>query len=178
MTLRRWYVAQTMYAFIPFLYYNSFGAAYPVVKGFMTSVRQNEGRTLPIAVAGFCWGGKHVLNLAHGARTPDGKDLLIDAGFTAHPSFLKIPEEIQKIEQPVSFALPEHDPAIKLAQIKQIEEIVAKQPESYQGEVKVYYAAGHGFAVRAEPDTKNIDEKADEAEAQALDWFNRHLKKR
>lgn len=144
----------------------------------MTSLRQNEGKSLPVGVAGFCWGGKHVVNLAHGVKTPDGKELLIDAGFTAHPSMLKIPDEIQKIEQPVSFALPENDPAIKLPQIKQIEEIVAKQPESYQGEVKIYYGAGHGFAIRADRTTKDVDEKANEAEEQALDWFNRHLKKK
>jgi dienelactone hydrolase len=148
-----------------------------VIKDFITALRLDEGATLPIGVAGFCWGGKYVVNLAHGTKTPDGQNNLIDAGFTAHPSLLKIPDEVEKIVLPVSFALPENDRAVKEPQIKQIQDIIASQPEAYQGEARVYYGAGHGFAVRADHTTKKVEERADEAEEQALTWFNRHLKR-
>jgi dienelactone hydrolase len=153
------------------MYFNRFGISWPIVKSFFAAVRQNEGAQLPIGAAGFCWGGKHTVNLAHGAEV-DGKPL-INAGFTGHPSLLSIPREIEKIKIPVSFALAELDVIVKKPQIEQIKNIM--ESEDKVGEVKVYYGAGHGFCVRADHLVKDAEQKATEAEDQALDWFNRHF---
>lgn len=160
-----------MYAMVPFFYFNSFGKSWPIVKSFFAAVRQNEGAQLPVGAAGFCWGGKHTVILAHGAEV-DGKPL-INAGFTGHPSLLSIPGDIEKIKIPVSFALGELDMVVKKPQIEQIKSIM--ESKDGLGEVKVYYGAGHGFCVRADHVLKDAEQAATEAEDQALDWFNRQF---
>lgn len=157
---------------LPFIIRHRPAKSWPLVETFFKSVREEEGATLPVGAAGFCWGGNHTIRLAWGESTVNGKPL-IDAGFNAHPSLLKIPHDIEKIKIPTSFALPEHDPAIKAPQIEQIQKVVEAQPEERQGETKIYYDAGHGFAVRAHPDTKDKERSAAEAEDQAISWFNR-----
>ena len=143
----------------------------PIVEAFFTAVRQNEGSHLPIGAAGFCWGGKHTVNLAYGATTPEGKPLL-DAAFTGHPSNLEIPTELNKIVKPISFALAEKDITIKGDQIRLIQEAAAKLPKS---EVKVYPGAGHGFCVRADVSEKTAETQALEAEEQAISWFQKQF---
>lgn len=167
---------RTLQAVVPFMISNSFSKSWPIIESFFTAVRQNEGSNLPVGAAGFCWGGKHVVNLAHGSQTADGKPL-IDAGFTGHPSLLKIPDEIEKIKIPVSFALGEKDMTLKMPQIQQIQKVVDAQPEDQKGEVKVYNGAGHGFCVRADHVLQDQEQAATEAEDQAVDWFNRHFQK-
>lgn len=134
-------------------------------------MRQNEGARLPIAAAGFCWGGKHTVSLAHGAEE-DGRPL-INAGFTGHPSLLELPGDVEKITIPTSFAMGELDRVVRMPQVNQIKEIV--ETRNGVGEVKIYYGAGHGFCVRADSALDNADKQAAEAEDQALDWFNRQF---
>ncbi|KAL1983376.1 hypothetical protein VTN96DRAFT_10435 [Rasamsonia emersonii] len=174
--LKPYYLFRTLQAVVPFMISNSFSKSWPIIESFFTAVRQNEGSNLPVGAAGFCWGGKHVVNLAHGSQTADGKPL-IDAGFTGHPSLLKIPDEIEKIKIPVSFALGEKDMTLKMPQIQQIQKVVDAQPEDQKGEVKVYNGAGHGFCVRADHVLQDQEQAATEAEDQAVDWFNRHFQK-
>ncbi|KAF3492409.1 Dienelactone hydrolase [Arthroderma uncinatum] len=81
-----YYVASIIYALAPFAYYNGFGSTGPVVNAFFKGVRDNEGAELPVYAAGFCWGGKHTVNLASGVETSTSGKPLIDAGFTGHPS--------------------------------------------------------------------------------------------
>jgi Dienelactone hydrolase and related enzymes len=158
---------------VPFMILNRFGKSWPIVKDFFTAVRENEGAHLPIGAAGFCWGGKHTLNLAQGYET-NGKPL-IDAGFTGHPSNLEIPAEIEKIKKPVSFAIGDKDIQVKMHHIEQIQKIVEAKPDEEKGEVKIYYGAGHGFCIRADHILKDSERQATEAEDQAIDWFSRHF---
>ncbi|EGR51757.1 uncharacterized protein TRIREDRAFT_33169, partial [Trichoderma reesei QM6a] len=85
-------------AMVPFITYNWPSRAWPRVKGFFEQLRKEEGSSLPVGAAGFCWGGKQVILLAHG-DTIDGRPL-IDAGFTGHPSLLSIPGDIEKLKVP------------------------------------------------------------------------------
>ncbi|KAL4887972.1 Alpha/Beta hydrolase protein [Aspergillus ambiguus] len=177
-TLSAWltkpyHIACAVSAFVPFLYYNRPSKSWPVVESFFAAVRQKEGAQLPIGAAGFCWGGKHTVFLAHGAEV-DGKPL-INAGFTGHPSMLEIPQDIEKIKIPVSFAMGEHDSAVKPPQVAQIKTIL--DGKDGLGELKVYYGVGHGFCVRADTKLLQVDRQATEAEDQALDWFNRQFAK-
>ncbi|KAI1494863.1 dienelactone hydrolase family protein [Biscogniauxia mediterranea] len=161
-----------MYSFIAFIIPNRPGKSFPIVKGFLEELRRNEAAHLPVGVAGFCWGGKHTVLLAEGFKA-DGKPL-IDAGFTAHPSLLKLYGDIERMRVPVSFALAETDSGLPLAQGEEIRKIVEAKPEGQQGEVKIYWGYGHGFACRV--DIKNGDPKgAVEAEDQALAWFEKHF---
>lgn len=57
-----------MYGFLPFVIRNTFGKSMPKVTAFITAVRKEEGATLPIGAAGFCWRGPHAVNLGYGAE--------------------------------------------------------------------------------------------------------------
>jgi len=53
------------------------------VFAFFTALRAST--SLPIACAGFCWGGRLVAQLcAASTRTKDGKKPLVDCGFMTH----------------------------------------------------------------------------------------------
>jgi dienelactone hydrolase len=170
----RYYLATVMTQIIPFKYHNSFRASWPIVRDFFKSVREGEGSEIPIYVAGFCWGGKHVVNLGFGADTASNGKPLINAGFTGHPSFLEIPSEIEKINIPISFALGDNDLVLKLPQVKQIQAVFEDEAKSDKGEVQIYEGAGHGFCVRADLFLEDSNKHADESENQALAWFERH----
>ncbi|THC95156.1 hypothetical protein EYZ11_005359 [Aspergillus tanneri] len=171
MNVPSYHVILAAAGFLWFLHFNKFSKSWPLVRSFATAVRQNEGARLPIAAAGFCWGGKHTVNLAHGVEV-DGRPL-INAAFTGHPSLLDIPGEIEKIKIPTSFAMGELDRVVKIPQVMQIKRIV--EGNDGVGEVKVYYGANHGFCVREDPALRDSEKQAVEAEDQALDWFNRHF---
>ncbi|KAK4867014.1 hypothetical protein LT330_007755 [Penicillium expansum] len=172
--LKPYYVACVMFQIIPFKHHNSFTASWPIVRDFFKFVRENEGSELPIYAAGFCWGGKHIVNLGFGDDTASNGKPLLNAGFTGHPSYLDIPIEIEKILIPISFALGDKDMALKPPQIKQIQQVFENEAKSRTGEVKVYQGAGHGFCVRADLVLDDASKQADEAENQALAWFERH----
>ncbi|KAF2084768.1 dienelactone hydrolase family protein [Saccharata proteae CBS 121410] len=167
----------TMYGVIPFMRHNSFDKSWPKVKSFFAAVHENDGASLPVGAAGFCWGGKHTVNLAYGYEAANGKPL-IDAGFTGHPSNLVIPSEFEKVVKPVSFALGDKDIIVKASQIPEVRKAIEEdKPEAQKGEVKVYPGAGHGFCVRADLVLDNAEKQANEAEDQAIAWFQRHFSK-
>ncbi|KAL4996925.1 dienelactone hydrolase [Aspergillus recurvatus] len=180
-----YHIATALYTFLPFLIANRPAKSYPIVESFFASVRQSpEGQKHPIGAAGFCWGGKHTVLLAHGASTTviandnsgKVKRTLIDAGFTGHPSMLSLPGDIEKITIPVSFALGDLDSYLKEEQIGFIKKIV-EEKEEVGGEVRVYVGAGHGFCVRADTAVEKSDRQAGEAEEQAVEFFRKRFAK-
>lgn len=156
---------------VPFMIRNRFSKSWPIVETFFKAVRENEGSTVPIGAAGFCWGGKHTVVLAHDASNANNNKPLIDAAFTGHPSLLKFPDDINKITIPTSFALAEVDMVVDASKIEQIQNAIEKQPDEKKGESKIYPATGHGFCVRADHVTKEKERAAAEAEDQAVAWF-------
>jgi dienelactone hydrolase len=159
---------------VPFFIRCAPGKTYPGVRGFFEQLRKEEGQSLSIGAAGFCWGGKHVVTLAHGDEI-NGQPL-IDAGFTGHPSLLKFPSDIEKIRRPVSFACPEDDNQISLKQADKIKAKLTAFPDPYKGELRVYEKTGHGFCVRADLKVPDVAAQADAAEDQAISWFTSHFK--
>ncbi|RMZ85641.1 hypothetical protein DV737_g614, partial [Chaetothyriales sp. CBS 132003] len=129
-----------------------------------------------IGVAGFCWGGKHAISL-----TEKEYGHLIDASFTAHPSFLSLPGDIEKVRKPLAIALGSKDNMVSVKQAEDAEKTLIKLgdefPDELKGktEVKIYEGAGHGFSVRIDRVNKKQVEQANECEAQALSWFERFL---
>lgn len=173
LTQRSIAAVQTILAAVPFFIRCAPGRTYPGVKGFFEQLRKEEGQALPIGAAGFCWGGKHTVTLAHGAEI-NGQPL-IDAGFTGHPSLLSLPSDVEKIKRPVSFACAEDDNQISLKQAEKIKAIVTAFPEPYKGELRVYQKTGHGFAVRADLKVPDVAAQAAAAEDQAIAWFTSHF---
>ncbi|PTB45699.1 hypothetical protein M441DRAFT_159785 [Trichoderma asperellum CBS 433.97] len=161
-------------AILPFLFINWPSKAWPRVKGFFEQLRKEEGASLSVGAAGFCWGGKQVLLLGRGDKI-DGRPL-IDVGFTGHPSLLSLPADINNLTLPVSFAIGDHDSYLSVAQAENIKAIVEAKPELARGEVTVYPDCGHGFCVRADHKFPDAVKQADDATDQCIAWFNTHFK--
>ncbi|QIW96517.1 hypothetical protein AMS68_002035 [Peltaster fructicola] len=166
---------------IPWMYYNRKAVARPKIFKWLQDLRKNEAANLPLGVAGFCWGGQHVVELCwNEQKTPDGKRL-VDCGFTAHPSMLVYPGDIDKVILPLSIAASEHDPQMSPENAKQTEEILkgktAKtKDEGIVHEFVMYQGAHHGFAVRADEEDKEEAARGKKAEEQAVAWFSRWFK--
>lgn len=172
-------VIRLMSQFIPFLIFNRISVTKPVVFRFFGQLRTSpETSTLKIGAAGFCWGGKHVANLCHDypssrVTTSNGQlKSLIDAGFTAHPSMLKVPDDIDNVRLPLSIAVGETDMAMGADLIQKSKVILEKKKD---GEVNIIPGAVHGFAVRGLLSDPKQKERADIAEKQAIDWFTKFL---
>lgn len=169
-----YHIVWAMYGFIPFVYHNNFGKSMPIVKKFFEAVRE-ANPTLPVGAAGFCWGGQHTVTFAHGLRTESGK-LYTDAGFTAHPSNLVMPDDIKKVTQPLSIAEGTADKVFTVKLANEAEAILREKAEKdglKHSEVVYYEGAGHGFGVRADKGTKNAAEQADRSIKQAVDFFGK-----
>lgn len=155
---------------------NRLGVTMPRVKSFLTGLRQAEAANLPVGVAGFCWGGQHVIQLA--AEAPgehnNGK-ALVDVCFTAHPSALSFPKDIEGIRKPISFAVGDKDPLMTPEQGRQAEAVLSKNQVEH--EIVTYEGAGHGFSVRIDRTNPRQTEQAIQAEKQAVQWFTKHFEK-
>ena len=173
--LARYYTVRIMMGIIPQKIFACFSVSMPQVESFVTAVRENETTNIPLGAAGYCWGGKHVVNLAHGKTAKSGKPL-IDAAFVAHPSHLAIPDEIEKVMQPLSIAIGDNDLALKPAGVIQIKEILDRKVD-VRSEVTVYPGARHGFAVRSNPGVEKEEKQAEEAREQAVNWLSFHFGK-
>ncbi|KAH8889136.1 alpha/beta-hydrolase [Thozetella sp. PMI_491] len=162
-----------LWALVPFFVVNHIPRSYPRVKKFFTSLRQSEPN-LPVFAAGFCWGGKHVLLLGREEAKVNDKPL-IDAGFTGHPSLMTLPEDIENLAIPVSFAVGDKDAHIPMSQVEQIKSIVEAKPAGERGEVKIYPNCSHGFCVRVDILFEEVARQAALAEDQCIEWFDGHI---
>jgi dienelactone hydrolase len=145
------------------------------VRSFFGSLREAEDTAqLPIGAAGFCWGGKHAVLLAADETLSNGKPAL-DAAFVGHPSMLAVPGDVEKMRQPVSFAIGDKDSQVTMDAVASIKEIVeVKLVGEARGEVVVYEGCGHGFCVRADTSTaSSVAKQAALAEDQCIRWFDR-----
>lgn len=177
-------ILKVMSGFVPFLFFNRISVSKPIVFDFFRQLRTSpDTSSLKVGVAGFCWGGKHVINLCHDypssrvhrAGSESGQlQSLIDAGFTAHPSMLNVPEDIDNVRIPLSIAIGETDMAMKSEQIQQTKTILEKKKDG-DHELNIIPGAIHGFAVRGLLSDPKQKEHSDIAEQQAIAWFGKFL---
>ncbi|KAF7911965.1 uncharacterized protein EAE98_011722 [Botrytis deweyae] len=181
------YIFQAMIIAIPWKTKTKIPITHPKVVSFFQALRSSEPpfptTNLKIGVAGFCWGGKHTILLAQDdlssrvqrhqsqakSTTPEP---LIDCAFTAHPSYIEVPNDIEAVKIPLSVSIGDNDSAMKAPQIDQMKEILQVKHKG-NSEVSILQGAKHGFAIRTHPDDKDELEFANKAEAQAIDWFKR-----
>lgn len=172
------YIGYAIYYMAPFIWYCRFKDSMPKVQAFFEAVRDNEStqQNLPIASAGFCWGGQHVFALASGEyKSSKSGKVLCDAHFTAHPSNVKVPDEAKKVKLPLSIAAATRDKVMTLDQTRQVEAVLREKgsKEGLKHSGVVYYeGAGHGFGVRADPTDKDVVKHAEASIKQAIDFFN------
>ncbi|PSN68844.1 alpha/beta-hydrolase [Corynespora cassiicola Philippines] len=184
---RAWSVARVLSHFAPFLWraYPSYRTCTQPCVEFARKVRAEMPEGAKLGVAGFCWGGYQALALSAMAAVDGGEDRLVDAEFCAHPSALDCPKDIVdavvKFKTPVSIAHAREDMALKTQAVEDSEAILRQKVGNGEGEggyyyqIKIYEGVGHGFAVRAKPGSNVEADAADEAKAQAVEWFKRWL---
>ena len=176
--MKAYHVACLIRYFAPIMYFNPLKKIKPEVETFFKEVRQHEDtKHLPVGAAGYCWGGYFTLQLAADTVRTDVGRPLIDAAYTAHPSFLTVPADIENVKLPLSIAQSEIDPQMPKAKAMTTKEILEKKNAEAKDGVKhefVYYdGAHHGFAVRANEKDVEEAEMGKKAEKQAIDWYQR-----
>jgi len=181
------YAVQAMYHVVPWFVFNRPAVCKPRIFSWFTALRTSPPpfatNNLKVGVAGFCWGGQYAFALC--ADTPSSRvhrhesqvnaakiQPLIDCAFTAHPSFVVVPADVEAVSIPISVAVGNEDMAMKGPQIKQMEEILMVKNRG-DNEVNIMPGAKHGFAVREDKSDPFQMECADKAEKQAIDWFTR-----
>ncbi|KAL2214622.1 alpha/beta-hydrolase [Sarocladium strictum] len=154
-----YYIVATAIDFIPCLIRNRLGVCWPRVTAFFRALQDQNTQSYAVGVAGFCWGGLHAVKLAHDTpetRTSDGLRPLVNAIFAAHPSNLTVESDIGDIRRNISIAIGDDDAVMNLQQVKQAEAILATK-EDVESEV--------------------VTRQAEEAEKQAVAWFQREFGK-
>ncbi|KAH0370660.1 dienelactone hydrolase family protein, partial [Aureobasidium melanogenum] len=151
----------------------------PRVRKFFRAL-QHSHPELPVAAAGYCWGGQWVVELCTKPDddSPEEVKPFVVCGFTAHPSRLKIPTDIEAVTYPLSIAAAGIDQQIPVAKAKQIEDILkAKTAKTkdrgVEHEFVLYEDTHHGFAVRADEKEGHERECGKKAEEQAIRWFTK-----
>ncbi|KAK9783795.1 hypothetical protein SCAR479_00354 [Seiridium cardinale] len=162
------------YEVVPFFIYNSFGRSRPRIRAFFEAVRLHEGFDRAIGAAGFCWGGRPVMSLAHPESVAANGKQLVDTVFTGHPDALSLPDDAGKVMRPVSTAIGDKDMVTPMSQVDVIKK-TWRTLEDVPTEVQVYAGADHGFCIRVDPHNKNHTQQSKEAEEQGMRCFNKHL---
>jgi dienelactone hydrolase len=173
---------QLVRVLLPFFIVNRTSAVQARLTKFITGIRTDPATSsLKIGVAGFCWGGKYAFLLAHNDGTSSSSSSsashqqpLIDCAFAAHPSMLKVPEDVEPVRRPLSVAVGDTDMALSTPGIRSMETILTKKGGDH--EVVILDGAKHGFAVRMHPDDELQNRYAVVAEEQAIAWFTRWLR--
>jgi dienelactone hydrolase len=162
----------------PFLKNDKAHLVRPRVVNFFRGVRSSHPG-LPVAAAGYCWGGQWVVELCSNKEeyAVDGRPL-VTCGFTAHPSRLKLPTDIEGVTYPLSIAAAGIDQQIPEAKAKQIEDILKAKTaktkdQGVEHEFVMYEDVHHGFAVRADENEGLEREYGKKAEDQAVRWFTK-----
>lgn len=181
------YVYQAMRIGLPWKNKTAIPITLPRVVAFFQALRTSAPPfatdSLKIGAAGFCWGGKHTVLLAQDspstrvqrhesqAKKSAEPEPLIDCAFTAHPSYIEVPVDIEAITVPISVAIGDKDKVMKASVAEKMKEILDSKKAGH--EVTILPGAKHGFAIRTHPDNKHEMECAEKAEAQAIKWFTK-----
>ncbi|KAH8749248.1 esterase/lipase [Diaporthe sp. PMI_573] len=139
------------------------GSIDPVVEKSLSVMRSKYG-CKRIGAVGYCFGAKYVV------RFLDDKKL--NAGFTAHPSFVE-KAELEAIKAPLTIAAAENDFMFPPDKRKESEEVLGKLDVPAQ--INLYLGAEHGFAVRCDLAVKRQKLAKEAAFLQAVLWFDTHL---
>lgn len=165
-----------IYGMAPFLWKNTPATSHPRVTLFLEKLRtapSEEDKGLKIGVAGFCWGGKHALMLASAKEAH-----LVDAVFTGHPVAFDMPGDFENARKPISVAVGDKDKYLSAKQVQEVKtifEMLEREVPGMSSEVVVYPGAAHGFSVRIDVKNPKQVEQSQQAEQQAISWFEKSL---
>jgi len=191
---RAWSLAQVIPALARFMVTCRHALAQERIVSFFRAVRtsgapSSSGGTIPkVGAVGFCWGGFYAVELAadeEGSRVMIERDggeteevSLIDCAFTAHPSLLRIPRDIERVVKPLSVANGDDDEFMGRKAMVGLREVLEGKNEVAGREVHevvVYPGAKHGFGVRRDWNDEVQREGRERSEDQAVGWMRRHF---
>ncbi|KAK0631478.1 Alpha/Beta hydrolase protein [Immersiella caudata] len=175
-----------------FLVRNRESVVTPRVQAFMKAVRSSEdpehpgeGKVPRVGIAGFCWGGGYTVRLTHDREEnkvvcADGVERhVVDCAFTAHPTWVDIPADVEAVMRPLSVANGEDDKWMGTEKWEKLKGILARKNEEAGEEVHEsveYKGAKHGFAVRGDRGDPLQRERGERSEDQAVEWFRRYFR--
>lgn len=119
---------------------NRMGVCWPRMTSWFNALR--EDTSLPIAAAGFCWGGLYAIMLTHDrddVRTAKGRPF-VDASFAAHPSSVSVPGDIEAVKRPMSIAVGDIDAVMSFKQVQEAQTI--SKNKDVDMEVVIYPGQG------------------------------------
>uniref|UniRef100_A0A1D1ZHA9 Endo-1,31,4-beta-D-glucanase n=1 Tax=Anthurium amnicola TaxID=1678845 RepID=A0A1D1ZHA9_9ARAE len=125
-----------------------------------------RGGATSIGAAGFCWGGKVVVELAKS----DG----IDAAVLLHPAMVTV-DDIKEVEVPMEVLGGELDEISPPSLLKQFELILSTK-SGIESFVKVFPGVPHGFSIRYDANDKFAVKTAEEAQQDMLNWFQKYVR--
>lgn len=120
-----------------------------------------------IGAAGFCWGGKVVVELA---KEVD----IIPVAALLHPSYTTV-DDIKGVKVPMALLVGERDNGTPPEYVK--ESTAALKANQVDYFVKVYPGMPHGWTIRYKDDIPAQKKYSEEACQDLVDWFGQHLKK-
>ena len=82
----------------------------------------------------------------------------------AHPTYIKVPDDVDSIKIPISWSVGEEDLQMKGPDVMRMKTMLESKKDA-EHDVQVIPGAKHGFAIRTHP--------AERAEEQAVSWFSR-----
>uniref|UniRef100_A0A0D9WG93 Dienelactone hydrolase domain-containing protein n=1 Tax=Leersia perrieri TaxID=77586 RepID=A0A0D9WG93_9ORYZ len=126
------------------------GSAEPENKGSFEEAKSiiaalKEKGVSSIGAAGYCWGGKVVVDLAKAHE--------IQAALMCHPSFVTV-DDIKEVKCPIAILAAEVDHMSPVELIKQFEQVLSSMPE-VDHLVKIFPGVEHGWTVRYKSDDAN-----------------------
>ncbi|KAK0609475.1 Alpha/Beta hydrolase protein [Immersiella caudata] len=181
---RTWSILKVVPSLVRYLLTCRHALAQPRILSFLRSVRTTQPVPSKLGVVGFCWGGLYAVELTHDA--PENKVLvgnedidLVDCAFTAHPSLLTIPRDIEKVVKPLSVANGDDDSFMGRNGMTKLKEVLEAENDAAGRdvhEVVIFPGAEHGFGVRRDWIDPLQKECRDKCEDQAVAWFRRQFK--
>lgn len=188
LAIKPFLIIRAITIFVPFLIQNRFSIVKPRVFSFFQALRSSPPpfptNDLKIGVAGLCFGGKYAVLLAQDAPSsrvpayspsessaPGPLAPLIDCAFTAHPSFINVPADIEAVTRPLSVTVGDKDMAMTWSSVVKMHGILEKKGDDH--ECIILPGAKHGFALRTDPKDEVQMGFAAQAQEQAINWFTR-----
>jgi len=164
-------ILSVMYYGVPFMLSRRPGVCRPVVEKFFTALREDEGKSMKIGVAAYCWGAGHALSVS--SKTTE-REPLVDACYMAHPSMTSR-KDFESVTQPLSIAVGSLDSAYKEPAQRETKTLFESEKKDIPFEQVVYDGAFHGFAIRYDMHHDTDVKQADQARDQLLNWFNKYF---
>ncbi|KAM0789899.1 hypothetical protein ACM66B_006741 [Microbotryomycetes sp. NB124-2] len=121
------------------------------------------------AAAGYCFGGKYVMELCNGN--------VVVCGMAAHPAGIQVPQDLETFKSQSKAALLICACEVDMTWPKEAQDKAQEMLADHaQGFKQVYYAGNkHGFAVRADISVEVQRKAKEDAFEQTVEWVKQYL---